>query len=125
MSLAVLASGTLAELVGSAGLARDVELRAFGLRETAEASLPLLLPEVQAAFDAYSDGVNAYVAAHPLPTEYQLLGLASVDPWTPLDSMAIAKLQAFGTAFDTIDLRFTEALAQYTRVRCRRSGLIL
>jgi penicillin G amidase len=109
-----LASGTLAELVGPAALSRDVELRAFGLRHTAEASLPLLLPAVQAAFEAYSDGVNAYVAAHPLPTEYQLLGLATIEPWTSVDIMAIAKLQAFGTAFDTVDLRLTEALFQYT-----------
>ena len=38
------ASGTLAELLGSAALGSDVELRTIGLRRAAERSLPLLSP---------------------------------------------------------------------------------
>ena len=36
------ADGTLAELVGSAALGTDVQLRTFGLRHAAERSLPIL-----------------------------------------------------------------------------------
>src|SRR5262249_3079988 len=87
------ASGTLAELLGQgpagpdgfpAVLESDIQLRTIGLRRAAERSLPLLSPAVMAAFQAYSDGVNAFIAAHPLPPEYGPLELSAVEPWTPL-----------------------------------------
>jgi penicillin amidase len=108
------ASGTLAELLGPAALSADVQMRTFGLRRAAEASLPVLSPETQAALSAYTDGVNAYVAAHPaLPPEYGVVGVTTFEPWTPTDSVAIGKLIAFGLSFDLSDIDNTVALLSY------------
>lgn len=68
-----LASGTLAELVGAAALPTDVQLRTFGLRRGAEASLLVTSPAARAALNASVAGVNASLANRPLPPEYQVL----------------------------------------------------
>ena len=60
------ASGTLAELVGPAALAQDVQLRTLGLRRAAERSLPLQSPRAQVILQAYADGVNAWVSTHQI-----------------------------------------------------------
>ncbi len=106
-----IASGTLAELLGSAALPNDVQLRTLGLRRAAEATLPAVSADGRAALDAYTAGVNAYLQAHPgvLPPEYSLLGLNSVQPWTAVDSIAVGKLIAFGLSFD-LDLSRTVGL---------------
>src|SRR3954465_3976812 len=53
-----LASGTLAELLGTAALANDVQLRTLGLRRGAQRSYDAASPQFRAALDAYADGVN-------------------------------------------------------------------
>ena len=95
-----LGSGTLAELLGQPALGSDVELRTFGLRRAAELSLPALSPETQAGLQAYADGVNFFLATQPLPPEYGVLEITQSEPWTPLDSVVIGKLIAFGQSFD-------------------------
>lgn len=106
-----IASGTLAELLGSAALPTDVQLRTLGLRRAAEATLPTLSGDGRAALAAYTQGVNAWLQAHPgvLPPEYSLLRIASVQPWTDVDTLAVGKLIAFGLSFD-LDLDNTIAL---------------
>jgi penicillin G amidase len=94
------ASGTLAELLGQAALAGDVQARTIGLRRAAERSLPVQSPEAKAALSAYADGVNAWVASHPLPAQYGALGLTRFASWTPVDSVVIAKAIAFNLSFD-------------------------
>lgn len=108
------AGGTLAELVGPAALAQDVQLRALGLRRAAERSLPLQSARMQAILQAYADGVNAYVVSHALPPEYTALKLAHFDPWTPLDSLATVKLLAFGESFK-LDIQPTIDLLSYQK----------
>jgi penicillin G amidase len=113
------ASGMLAELLGpGAGdqvLSTDVFLRTIGLRRAAERSRAAYPAAVLADLRAYADGVNAWVARNPLPPEYSALELtnASVPAWTPLDSIAIGKLIAFGLSFDSGDLRNTQLLLTY------------
>ena len=111
------ASGTSAELVGKAALSADVQLRTFGLRRSAEASLPTYAADTQALLDAYAQGVNAWLQdpGTKLPAEYQGLELtkASISPWTAVDSVAIGKVLAFQLSFDTKDLDLTVALAAY------------
>lgn len=109
------ASGTLAELLGSSALPSDVQLRTFGLRRAAQRSLAKLSPESIEMLDAYSAGVNAWIDANPLPSEYTALELskANVPAWTPLDSAAVAKLLAFGLSFDIGDLSNTQRLVAY------------
>ncbi|HET9557126.1 MAG TPA: penicillin acylase family protein, partial [Actinomycetota bacterium] len=106
------AGGTLAELLGPAALPTDVQLRTIGLHRAAARSLPALSGDARAVLAAYADGVNAWVADHPLPPEYGALSLTSVRPWTALDSVAVGKLQAFGLSFD-LDIELTTALLGY------------
>ena len=105
-------SGTLAELLGPPALASDVQLRTFGLRRAAELSLLALSPETRAGLEAYADGVNFFLNTQPLPPEYTVLEITQAEPWTPLDSVVVGKLIAFGLSFD-LDIGNTEALLSY------------
>ena len=109
------ASGTLAELLGPGAIAGDVQLRTLGLRRAAVRSLDALSAETRAALEAYADGVNAWIAANPLPSEYGALELtkASVPEWTALDSVAVGKLLAFGLSFGLDDISNTQKLIAY------------
>jgi penicillin G amidase len=109
------ASGTLAELLGSSALASDVQLRTIGLRRASVRSQAAISPQSLAVLEAYADGVNAWIAANPLPSEYAALELtkANVPPWTALDSVAIVKLIAFGLSFETNDISNTQRLLAY------------
>ncbi|HTC94838.1 MAG TPA: penicillin acylase family protein [Terriglobales bacterium] len=107
------ASGTLAELLGPGSLGSDVMFRQLGLRRAAVRSLPLLSRRTQAALQAYAEGVNAYVASHPLPPEYKALELSKFQPWTPIDSMSVSKFVSFSESFDFLDVELTVALISY------------
>jgi penicillin amidase len=113
-------AGRVSELTGSPGLAQDVQLRTLGLRRAAERSLAVQTPEVLAALQAYSDGVNAVITdtTLPLPVEYGALQLtrASIPLWTPTDSLTMAKGLAFGLSFDLTDIDRTVALVTYLNV---------
>ncbi|MEM7480119.1 MAG: penicillin acylase family protein [Acidobacteriota bacterium] len=106
------ASGTLAELLGEAVLASDVELRTLGLRRAAERSLGAISSEARGHLEAYAKGVNAWVAANPLPVEYGALEITSFEPWTPVDSLVIAKAIAFSLSFD-LDIDASLTLGAY------------
>jgi penicillin amidase len=97
------ASGTLAELLGTAALPSDVELRTIGLARAAERSLAAYSPVTRAGLQAYADGVNAWVQRNPLPIQYGALQLTRFRPWTALDSAIIAKALAFQLSFDLDD----------------------
>src|SRR5438874_2934731 len=107
-----IASGTLGELLGRDALSNDVQLRTFGLRRAAEASLAVQGTATRTSLEAYAEGVNAYVATHSLPSEYSLLEVTKIPPWTAVDSIAVGKLIAFGLSFD-LDLDPTVALISY------------
>jgi penicillin amidase len=109
------ASGTLAELLGPSALASDVQLRTLGLRRAAVRSQAAISPESAAVLEAYADGVNAWIATNPLPSEYAALELTktNVPAWTALDSIAVVKLLAFGLSFDTSDISNTLRLLTY------------
>ncbi|MFQ5741751.1 MAG: penicillin acylase family protein, partial [Acidobacteriota bacterium] len=95
--------------------ALDIQLRALGLRRAAEESLPAYSPEVQSIFQAYADGVNAYLGdeSNELPPEYAQLELNSMEPWTVLESVTIAKGLAFQLSFDIGDIDRTLTLEAY------------
>ncbi|MGE5292459.1 MAG: penicillin acylase family protein, partial [Micromonosporaceae bacterium] len=94
------ASGTLAELLGKPALPSDVQARTIGLRRAAERTWAAAPADLRDALTAYSDGVNAYVASHPLPIEYGALHVSSFEPWTPVDSLTIGKAISFELSFD-------------------------
>src|SRR5262245_9010196 len=106
------ADGTLAELLGTGALPQDVQLRTIGLHRAAERSWQALSPDVRAVLTAYTDGVNAFVAANPLPREYAALNLTSFREWRPQDSAGIGKLIAFGLSFD-LDIDLTLNYLRY------------
>lgn len=106
------ASGTLAELLGTAALPTDVQLRTLGLRRAATLSQLEYPARVSELLEAYAAGVNAWVAANPLPPEYGPLEITTFEPWTPLDTIAVAKLLAFGLSFE-LDVDNTIALLTY------------
>lgn len=113
------ASGTLAELFGPGVLASDVQLRTLGLRRAAERSLEVHSQRVLTVLEAYSAGVNAFVATSVLPPEYEVLELAQFEPWTPLDCLVVVKLIGFGFSFD-VDIEPTMVLSAY-----REAGIAL
>jgi penicillin amidase len=119
------ASGTLAELVGPEALESDIQLRTIGLRRAAERSREILTPQTQDALTAYAEGVNAYIAsAVSLPIEYGALELSEVEPWTPVDSLTVAKLLSFSLSFD-LDIAPTLALQAYQAALPGLQGLAL
>lgn len=110
-----LGSGTLAELVGSAALGTDVQLRTFGLRRAAQDSWKILDAKTKSILQAYANGVNAWLNSSPLPPEYAGLELTHVQPWTPVDTITFAKLLAFNLSFD-LDIDATIDFATYQAV---------
>jgi penicillin G amidase len=111
-------SGRVAELLGPNALESDVQLRTLGLRRAAEESVATAPPESLSWFQAYADGVNAWLARNPLPPEYALLELtrARVPAWVPADSAVIGKAIAFQLSFDLEDIDRTIALTAYQTV---------
>lgn len=110
-------SGTLAELLGPAALASDVELRTLGLRRGALATWQQLDADEKNWVKAYADGVNAYIASdEELPPEYGALELTRVERWSPVDSLIIGKLLAFQLSFDSGAVDRTMRLGAYQAV---------
>ncbi len=118
------ASGTLAELLGKGALPSDVQARTIGLRRAAERTWQAAPGDLKAKLEAYADGVNAYVARHPLPREYDDLGLTSFASWTPLDSLTVGKALAFGLSFDS-DIGNTVLLQSYVAALGQERGYAL
>jgi penicillin G amidase len=89
-------AGRLAELFGEVAVPVDTQMRVLGLYRSAEAAFPLLSPAVRSGIEAYSAGVNAYVATHSwlLPPEFLLLRFKP-EPWKPVDTLVWGKLMDF------------------------------
>ncbi|MFH5824744.1 penicillin acylase family protein [Georgenia sp. AZ-5] len=104
-------AGRLSELVGQdeRALAADQVVRTLGWRRVAEQEWDLLSDETRALYDAYAEGVNAYLEGREgsrLGVEYTVLGLSTdlqeIEPWSPIDSLAWMKTMAWdlGANFD-------------------------
>lgn len=89
-----LGAGRLAELVGEAAVPTDRFMRVLGLYRLAEGSVAALSPEARAVFEAYADGVNAFLdSGRTLPPEFLALGHRP-ERWTPADSLVWGRLMA-------------------------------
>ena len=86
-------AGRLAEIFGERAVGVDRQMRVFGLYHLAEAELPLLSPEMRQGLNAYTAGVNAFLATRggALPPEFLLLRFTP-EPWHPADSLVWGKL---------------------------------
>lgn len=105
-------SGTLAELLGPAALASDVQLRTLGLRRAAEATWNEMSADTRGWLKSYADGVNFWLANNPLPPEYSAIEITRAEPWSPLDSIVVGKGLAFNLSFD-LDTGRTQQLGAY------------
>ena len=83
-------------------------MRKLGLYRVAEANYRNLPADAQALFQAYADGVNAFLARRDslLPAEFMALGYRP-EPWRPADSIVWGRLMALwlSTNFDDERLR--------------------
>ncbi|MFZ5813718.1 MAG: penicillin acylase family protein [Bacillota bacterium] len=105
------ASGRLAEILGERSLERDRHARTVGLRRVAEASVAAHSPSALACLEAYAAGVNAFLKEGRLPPEFTLLR-ARPEPWTVVDSIAVAKLLAYELSNNWADELFRAQLVQ-------------
>jgi penicillin amidase len=82
--------GRLAEVLGPDGLAPDVCARTVGLNRIARNELGRLPSETRVFLEAFSAGVNAWIAHcdDRLPIEFELLDYCP-EPWSPVDSLAV------------------------------------
>jgi penicillin amidase len=91
------AHGRLSEIFGKIAFDTDRLLRTIGLSRSAEHDLAHADPETRRTLEAYALGINTWLKANQdrLPLEFTLLGFKPA-PWTPLDSLGIAKFIAWG-----------------------------
>jgi penicillin amidase len=95
-------SGRLSELFGKSQLGTDTFIRTLGWRKVAEQEVKKLDKTSLGYYEAYADGVNAYLkdkSPTELSLEYAVLGLETgsteVEEWTPVDSVAWLKAMAW------------------------------
>ncbi len=96
------ATGRLSELLGENTLEVDKYLQTLGWERVAQQELEQMDAESLAILEAFSEGVNAYLATRSgsqLSLEYVFLGLINPGyqpkPWTPIHSLAWAKAMAW------------------------------
>jgi penicillin amidase len=106
------ASGRLAELLGSPALATDIQLRTMGLRRAALATWQAADAKTKGLLQSYANGINSWLATNPLPPEYVGLELTETESWSPLDSLSFTKLLAWQLSFD-LDIDSTITLGTY------------
>ncbi|MCZ6626671.1 MAG: penicillin acylase family protein [SAR324 cluster bacterium] len=87
------ARGRWSEAVGGEGLAQDKLMRRFQIWRTLEQDYAALSGDAQAMLQAYSSGVNAFLAGpDPLPVELQALEMQP-EPWRAGDCLAVMKVR--------------------------------
>lgn len=95
-------SGRLSEMFGESQVGTDTFIRTLGWRAVAEQEVEALDDTSREYYEAYADGVNAYLDSHSgadASLEYAVLGFQNADyspePWTPADSIAWLKAMAW------------------------------
>ncbi len=111
-----LANGTVSELVGPPGLSTDIQLRTIGFARAALRSYIAASEQTKIVLRSYTNGVNAWLATNSLPVEYAGLEISTVERWSPIDSLAIAKLVAFQLSNDLQEIDWTIAIGTMQEV---------
>ncbi len=98
------AAGRLSEVIGERTLSIDKFIRTMGIPQAVAATVERLSAETRATYEAYADGVNAFIATAggAPPLEFVLLG-HEPEPWRIEDSIGWAKMMAWdlgGNAWD-------------------------
>ncbi|HSJ55799.1 MAG TPA: penicillin acylase family protein, partial [Anaerolineae bacterium] len=91
-----LAAGRLSEVIGAQTVEIDRYFRVLQLRRAAEADVAALSDDARQAVEAYTEGVNAYLAAHKgrCSVEFTLLRFEP-EPWRPVDCLSWLKVMAW------------------------------
>lgn len=89
-------AGELAALVGARALEVDEEMRVHRFRDVAHRALEIADPSYRRTLEAYTDGVNAGLAALGAPPFEYLVLRAAPEPWRPEDSI-LTVLAMFNT----------------------------
>ncbi len=101
-------AGRIEELTGkkSSLVSADIYLRTMGWTKVAEEEYASYPTAQRAILDAFAQGVNAYISnrgPQDLSINYSILGLTGVKfkiaPWTPVDTLAFAKLMAWDLGY--------------------------
>ncbi|HEU0181306.1 MAG TPA: penicillin acylase family protein, partial [Agromyces mariniharenae] len=103
-------AGRVAELFGPSQVATDAFVRTLDWRGVSEQEYALLDPATRGYYEAYAQGVNAYLeerSGADLSLEYAVLGLQNPgyapEPWTPVDSIAWLKAMAWDLRSNLVD----------------------
>lgn len=95
-------AGRLSEMFGDSQVEADAFIRTLGWPRLAEQEWEAADEEIKSILQAYSDGVNAYLADHQgsrLSLEYAILKLLNrtyvPEPWQPVHSLTWAKAMAW------------------------------
>ncbi len=115
--------GRLSALVGERGVASDTFMIESGIARSVELSWYMIsnssdpvLKATKQMLEYYSMGVNDYIRYaeknNLLPIEYRVLG-QKPEPWKPMDSIAVAKLIAYGLAWNSEDLVMQKLVNKY------------
>ena len=86
-----MAHGRAASLLNKGLLRIDKLNRTLGFGRDAAREWEEQSDEARMILQAYADGVNAAIAAGPAPVEFGLLD-HEMQPWSPVDSLAILKM---------------------------------
>ncbi len=113
------ASGRLSEILGPDALRIDRYFRRIGFGPSVKESMKELqkYPMVKDAIDAYTEGVNAYIASleyKDYPVEYKLLD-AKPEPWSADKIAYMLRLMSYNLVGKDDDLEMTNALKFYGR----------
>src|SRR5688500_17309465 len=105
------ATGTVAEILGTRELKRDIGARLHMFRGNLDAELNHYHPRGKAIVEAYVRGVNAYIGETEktpalLPIEFKMLGIKP-GPWTP--AVVISRHQAL-TSNITAEVSYLRAM---------------
>lgn len=116
-----IAQGRLSEIVGEPTVETDAFIRTVGFNRISAATLEMYeseYPEALAILEAYSAGVNAYLADHQdaFSLSQTLLGLQAepweIEPWTPLHTIGWATVMSWDLSGNWQDELFRANLLQ-------------
>lgn len=112
-----LGRGKVSELLGADALESDMDSRLSGMTSVGEHLLTVLTPQQQVIFDAFAEGVNAWIdqvqaGALPVPSEFALAGplLGFADPsqllvdWERADVAGMAAVLVYQLGYETDDV---------------------
>ncbi len=101
VTFSLLGQGRLSEMAGDLTLDIDLLVRTFNLAEAARREYEASSADIKNLLDAFSRGVNAYIAIHAdrLPLDFILAGYTP-ELWEPVNSFYIYNLLNMGLSFN-------------------------